>query len=127
MSGRATHERACSAARRKRYHVASGIRIACWGSHITHVYTMAAKPPVCSRRSVARRPCSSRDHGFSVALLCRPAACATAKRGNPIPAAAADSGDKQSFTSTHAQALPRRVIPANVDSAKKSCRSRTRR
>ena len=39
------------------------------------------------------------------------------RRFNSIPAAAADSGDSVSFTSTHAQALPNCVIAATVASA----------
>ena len=71
--------RARSAAWRKRNHVASGIRRACSAAVSPRSSTMAANPPACSSRSVARSAWSSCVHGFAACLrLNRPAGLAAA-------------------------------------------------
>jgi hypothetical protein len=111
--------RACSAASRKRYQVESGIRMRCCGSTSLMSSTVAAKPPACNSRSVAFNACSSRDHGLSLTRSFLSADMRSqSSRLRAILAAAADSGESASFTSTHAQTAPDWVMAAMMESAR---------
>ena len=113
-------QRVRSAACRKRNHVASGMRRPCSMASSARSRTMAAKPPACNSKSVARIAWSSRDQGF---LIRFPVDEVTRVAGEGfsigaflhrtqsrcfrlIPFAAADSGSNVSFASIHAQTLP---------------------
>ena len=84
--------------------------------------TMAAKPPACSSRSVARIAWSRRVQGrsrtldFALASTSRHRTQSTCRKATPL--AAADSGSKASFTSTHAQTRPSAVRRARKASAR---------
>ncbi len=112
-----------SAACLYRNHVASGMRFACSGAVSPRSSTIAANPPACSSRSVARSAWSSLLPGLrafrraprplrALASPCSrlvPASAASRQRIHSnclsrTPFAAADSGSNASFTSTHAHA-----------------------
>ena len=109
-------------------HVASGIRLPCSIASSARSRTMAANPPACNSRSVARIAWSSRVQGcflscaylrmsvegFSMgAVLHR----IQSRCFRLIPFAAADSGSNASLASIHAQTFPscvRRARNANA-------------
>src|SRR5271168_912526 len=81
--------------------------------------TIAAKPPAWSSKSVAFNVCSSRGHGLSVTFCLRSAKMRSqSSRFSTMFAAAADSGESASLTSTQAQAAPDCVIAARAESPK---------
>lgn len=110
--------RACSAASRKRYHVDNGTRMMCCGRTSLISSTMAAKPHARSNRSVAFNACPSLDHGLSASRSRRSGDIRShSRRFSTMLAAAADSGESASLTSTQAQAAPDCVIAAMDESA----------
>src|SRR5215831_21098437 len=111
-----TLQRVRSAAWRNRNQVARGMRLPCSMDSSAMSSTMAANPPACRSRSVARMAWSSRVHGcdwmdsavrdewfgFVEELLLHRT---QRRRLRQTPFAAADSGSKESLVSIQAQTL----------------------
>lgn len=94
-----------SAAWRNRNQVASGIRYACSGAMSPRSSNIAAKPPACSSRSVARSDWSRLAQGFEADRSCF-VQRTQSRLERDMPLAAADSGSNASQASTHAQTPP---------------------